>query len=301
MALCAGPALHFYAEDAPAALHPLLYLVSSALECRPVPYPREHILMQFSVCRDGTAHASTSGAAAPGERAPPLSLDRFCATHTSEDNASFAEVLAASNKRRRLAQPWLFEDKSQVRCFACQRAAVCFARQAVDKSRRLAQPWLFEDKSQVRCFACQHAALGAVRQAAAGVMSGSWLNLQRSLSVSAGVVWKSAGGCTGVGMLASKVCYAHYFLVQLCCYMPASCFCQFVRGVPGSTVEPMSAAARECEAWHVNAGQAVVHAAGAAAGAGARARERRLRDHGAAAARAHPGALRCQEPAVLRQ
>ena len=95
--------------------------------------------MRLSACRDGTAHASTSGAAAPGERAPPLSLDRFCATHTSEDNASFAEVLAASNKRRRLAQPWLFEDKSQVRCCACQ-----------------------------------HAALGGVLQAAADVMSGGW-------------------------------------------------------------------------------------------------------------------------------
>lgn len=64
-------------------------------------------------CRDGTAHASTSGTAM-GERALPLSLDRFCMTHTSEDNASFNEILAASNKRRRVSKPWLFEDKNQV-------------------------------------------------------------------------------------------------------------------------------------------------------------------------------------------
>ena len=86
--------------------------------------------MNLFICRDGTAHASTSDAPALGERAPPLSLDRFCATHTSEDNASFAEVLAASNKRRRLAQPWLFEDKSQVRCCVCQHAAVGVAGHA---------------------------------------------------------------------------------------------------------------------------------------------------------------------------
>ena len=77
----------------------------------------------LSFCRDGTAQASTSGAPAAGERAPPLSLDRFCAMHTSEDNASFAEVLAASNQRRRSAQPWLFEDKNQVSCSVCQPAA----------------------------------------------------------------------------------------------------------------------------------------------------------------------------------
>ncbi len=35
------------------------------------------------------------------------------ARHTSEDNASFNEIVEASNKRRQLAKPWLFEDKNQ--------------------------------------------------------------------------------------------------------------------------------------------------------------------------------------------
>jgi hypothetical protein len=44
-----------------------------------------------------------------------FSLDGFMARHTSEDNASFAEIVERSNKRRRLAQPWLFEDPNQAR------------------------------------------------------------------------------------------------------------------------------------------------------------------------------------------
>ncbi|CAL8462491.1 g2024 [Coccomyxa elongata] len=43
-----------------------------------------------------------------------VSLDRFMARHTSEDNASFNEIVEASNKRRQLAKPWLFENKNQV-------------------------------------------------------------------------------------------------------------------------------------------------------------------------------------------
>lgn len=39
--------------------------------------------------------------------APPMSLDSFLARHTSEDNASFAELLAAMNARRRAtAEHW---------------------------------------------------------------------------------------------------------------------------------------------------------------------------------------------------
>ena len=42
------------------------------------------------------------------------SLDRFMAKHTSEDNASFAQIMEESNKRRRLNKPWLFEQKDKV-------------------------------------------------------------------------------------------------------------------------------------------------------------------------------------------
>ena len=39
--------------------------------------------------------------------APPMSLDSFLAQHTSDDNASFAELLAAMNARRRMrAKRW---------------------------------------------------------------------------------------------------------------------------------------------------------------------------------------------------
>ena len=43
-----------------------------------------------------------------------MSLDRFMAKHTSEDNASFAQIMEDSNKRRRLNKPWLFEQQDKV-------------------------------------------------------------------------------------------------------------------------------------------------------------------------------------------
>ena len=55
---------------------------------------------------------STSSEAA--QAVAGISLDRFMARHTSEDNASFNEIIEASNKRRHLQKPWLFEDKTQV-------------------------------------------------------------------------------------------------------------------------------------------------------------------------------------------
>jgi len=36
-----------------------------------------------------------------------MSLDAFMATHTSEDNASFAEILEGINKRKRERHAWL--------------------------------------------------------------------------------------------------------------------------------------------------------------------------------------------------
>lgn len=72
--------------------------------------------IQGNVCSSGTA-GQQNGWPAGGEvmseggeqirPAPPMSLDSFLARHTSEDNASFAELLAAMNKRRRItAEFW---------------------------------------------------------------------------------------------------------------------------------------------------------------------------------------------------
>ena len=38
-----------------------------------------------------------------------LGLDRFLAKHTSEDNASFTEILEESERRRQEKHAWLFE------------------------------------------------------------------------------------------------------------------------------------------------------------------------------------------------
>ena len=51
--------------------------------------------------------------------APDMSLDAFMATHTSEDNASFAEILEGINKRKRERHAWLHtqvKDKEKEVC-----------------------------------------------------------------------------------------------------------------------------------------------------------------------------------------
>jgi len=45
----------------------------------------------------------------PSASAPAMSLNSFLAKHTSEDNASFAEIMEEGNKRRRMKNTWLYE------------------------------------------------------------------------------------------------------------------------------------------------------------------------------------------------
>ncbi len=65
----------------------------------------------YNACRQELPQPEPSMAALAVEG---MSLDRFMAKHTSEDNASFAQIMEESNKRRRLSKPWLFEQKDKV-------------------------------------------------------------------------------------------------------------------------------------------------------------------------------------------
>ena len=63
--------------------------------------------------RDSNAGPPDSAQQLPA-LAPPMTLDRFLSKHTSEDNASFAELLQDMNDRRKQAQPWLHAAHQQV-------------------------------------------------------------------------------------------------------------------------------------------------------------------------------------------
>ena len=65
----------------------------------------------YCVCRRQQPQAEPSLAALAVEG---MSLDGFMAKHTSEDNASFVEILEESNRRRRLSKPWLFQQQDRV-------------------------------------------------------------------------------------------------------------------------------------------------------------------------------------------
>ncbi len=58
--------------------------------------------------------AAGGGQQAAVSDALPITLDRFLAKHTSEDNASFADLLADMNARRWAKAPWLLTDGTQV-------------------------------------------------------------------------------------------------------------------------------------------------------------------------------------------
>ncbi|KAK9806094.1 hypothetical protein WJX72_001140 [[Myrmecia] bisecta] len=62
--------------------------------------------------RDSAAGTSASGAASASS-VPNVTLDKFMSQHTSEDNASFDDILAAMNAKKRHEKPWLFKDHNK--------------------------------------------------------------------------------------------------------------------------------------------------------------------------------------------
>lgn len=61
---------------------------------------------------DCTLFYREEGIPAVGSTAPKMSLDQFMARHTSEDNASFKEILAGINNRRRERYAWAHREKN---------------------------------------------------------------------------------------------------------------------------------------------------------------------------------------------
>lgn len=79
------------------------------------------MLLHTNICAERDQASAAAAAAAAVEAgagggaagALPMTLDRFLAKHTSEDNASFAELLADMNARRWARAPWLLTDRTQ--------------------------------------------------------------------------------------------------------------------------------------------------------------------------------------------
>lgn len=64
--------------------------------------------------RDSNVEPNSAALLSAAAAAAPMTLDRFLSKHTSEDNASFAELLQDMNERRKRAAPWLHRSHQQV-------------------------------------------------------------------------------------------------------------------------------------------------------------------------------------------
>lgn len=90
----------------------------------------------------------------PSEAQPPMTLDRFLSKHTSEDNASFADLLADMNARRWAKAPWLLMDATQ------KADEGDGAEEAADEQGHLrALPWSFQPRNRMFFDGSQQTAL----------------------------------------------------------------------------------------------------------------------------------------------
>ncbi|XP_037078274.1 splicing factor ESS-2 homolog, partial [Pollicipes pollicipes] len=94
----------------------------AAVQCGDAPRQQELRARYGSGARPDTAQSwSTEAPAVPetptpggavdraeDEPAQPLSLNQYLATHTSEDNESFGEMMAEASRRHRVRHPWLY-------------------------------------------------------------------------------------------------------------------------------------------------------------------------------------------------
>ena len=66
--------------------------------------------------------------AAAEEALKDVSLDKFLARNTSEDNVSFSEIMAEAEKKQRLKHAWLYEkvdEQLEVCVFVCNLQYIC--------------------------------------------------------------------------------------------------------------------------------------------------------------------------------
>ena len=88
----------------PASKRSKFVCAESAASVEALPPLPQFLTPKLNACamnrEDGGKDASTSAA-------PKMSLDQFMAKHTSEDNASFGEILEGINKRRRERYAWV--------------------------------------------------------------------------------------------------------------------------------------------------------------------------------------------------